>query len=61
MEEDKTSTQTKNLGPKTSRNVEYCEAQWFTPTITAIWEAEIWRLTVQGQPRKKSLRPHLNQ
>jgi hypothetical protein len=27
--------------------------QWFVPIIPASWEAEIRRITVQGQPRKK--------
>jgi hypothetical protein len=26
--------------------------QWLAPVILAIWEAEIWRIIVQGQPRQ---------
>jgi hypothetical protein len=34
---------------------------WFTPVISAVSEAEIWRIVVWGQPGKKLARPHLNQ
>jgi hypothetical protein len=27
-------------------------SQWLTPLILANWEAEIWRIMVQGQPRQ---------
>jgi hypothetical protein len=29
--------------------------QWRIPVTLAIWEAEIWRMDVQGQPWKKVL------
>jgi hypothetical protein len=30
-------------------------AQWHAPVIPAVWEAELRRITIPGQPRQKSL------
>jgi hypothetical protein len=37
------------------------QAQQFRPVISAIWEVEIKRITVEKQPRQKLAGPHLSQ
>jgi hypothetical protein len=34
--------------------------QWLTLVIQATWETEIMRVTIQGQPSKKFVKPHFD-
>jgi hypothetical protein len=36
-----------------SQRDQLCQLWWLIPVIPATWEAEIWRVKVQGQSQKK--------
>jgi hypothetical protein len=40
---------------KKKKNLILAKHQWLTPIIKTIWEAEIKRIAIQGQPRKTVL------